>query len=214
MLAKILLVDKSGSLQGNPIEELNQGLMEFAKAMNEDVRVRNSADVCIISFDSDIYLEADFCPAAAYHALHLTAGGGCALNHAIETCLNVIEERQKWYREARMSYYRPFLFVLTAGAPTDSSYERIVSDRLRRGIGNRKVVFVPVGIGPDTDTAKIQSYYPADAAVKPVLKADAGNFKKAFEWQGIKRGLFYNAGASADREAEFPNDPSVTVIDI
>ena len=57
-IAAVILVDISGSMQGAPINELNQGLIEFGNALQ----------VCIISFNSSVQTEMSFRPAAEYEA--------------------------------------------------------------------------------------------------------------------------------------------------
>ena len=47
-VAVIILVDISGSMSGKPIEELNQGLIEFRKALEED-SLAMGKPACILS---------------------------------------------------------------------------------------------------------------------------------------------------------------------
>lgn len=124
----------------------------------------------------------EFCPAAQYQAPTLSAGGGTSLNEAIEAGLDAIENRKALYKSHGISYYRPWLFVLTDGAPTDGYKEGMTMSRLKNAIESKKVVYMPMGIGANADTKKLQEYYPEATKAKIVLKADANHFKEAFVW--------------------------------
>lgn len=67
-IACVLLVDISGSMSGQPMEELNRGLQEFAQALQEDDKAYGCADVCVISFASQVRTVVPFCAAADYQA--------------------------------------------------------------------------------------------------------------------------------------------------
>lgn len=66
-IACVLLVDTSGSMSDkNAIEELNQGLREFAQALQSDSKAYGCADICVISFNSEVTEVIPFCPAASF----------------------------------------------------------------------------------------------------------------------------------------------------
>lgn len=178
----VILVDVSGSMTGNPIAELNQGLIEFGQALQEDSLALGRAEVCVIAFNSDVRTEMGFRPATEYQAPELIAGGGTSLNAAIEAGLDAIEERKTVYKSQGISYYRPWLFVLTDGAPTDTYKEETVMPRLQQAIEGKKVVYMPMGVGEAADIRKLQEYYPDSVQAKVVLKAAKNDFKEAFVW--------------------------------
>ena len=122
-IACVLLVDTSGSMAGASINELNQGLLEFGNALDQDEHARGVADVCVISFNSNVETVVPFCPAANYSAPTLSAGGLTSMNEAVIAGLDAIEERKQLYRQLGCSYYRPWMFLLTDGEPTDQNME-------------------------------------------------------------------------------------------
>ena len=75
-VAAILLVDKSGSMCGAPIAELNQGLVEFGQALQEDQLALGRADISVISFDSSVHIKVGFRPGSEHQAPSLSADGG------------------------------------------------------------------------------------------------------------------------------------------
>lgn len=180
-LACVLLVDLSSSMVGQPIKELNDGLAAFGDALKSDSFAQGRLDVCVISFNDNVQTELDFCPASEYIAPKLRASGLSVMNKAIEAGLDAIEMRKTKYIDIGISWYRPWLLLLSDGSPTDTDIEERTKKRLQDAIRKRKVMFMPMGIGSNADNAKLQSYYPADA-VGPVLKATFDNFKEAFVW--------------------------------
>ena len=89
-IACVLLVDVSGSMSGDAINELNEGLRVFGEALKSDSKAYGCADVCVISFGSAVEQVVPFCPAAEYVAPVLTAGGLTVLNEAVITGLDMI----------------------------------------------------------------------------------------------------------------------------
>lgn len=180
-LSCIILADCSGSMSGAPIAELNQGLVEFGKALQADSLAQGRVDVCVMSFADGVKTELGFRSAEDYQAPTLTAGGLTAFNEAVNTALDQLEARKEEYRQLGTTYNRPWLFVLTDGYPTDDHLEADTRDRLQNYISNKKVNYIPMGIG-SANIPHLQSYYPESAPQKAVLKATQNNFKDAFLW--------------------------------
>ncbi len=183
-VACVLCVDVSGSMSGEPIEELNQGLIEFGEALQADALAYGRVEVAIVKFSNNAEVELSMIPARQYQAPKLKAGGMTSMNAAIDLGLDIIDDRKKQYRALGVSYYRPWLFVLTDGYPTDKENAYTVRTRLQDEIRNKKVIYMPMGIGSGADKATLQSYYPdeLEQGKKIVLKATQNHFKDAFTW--------------------------------
>ena len=204
----VIALDCSGSMSGTPIAELNNGLLEFGKALSEDPLALGRAEVCVIAFNTSVWTELSFRPASQYKAPVLSAGGSTSLNGAIHTALDAIEKRKKEYRKQGISYYRPWLFLLTDGRPTDTIKEAFAKKRLQNAIANKGVVYIPMGIGAGADKNKLQEYYPPDAASRPVLTANASSFKEAFVWLSNSVSVVSHSDPSVSEEVALPATPS------
>jgi uncharacterized protein YegL len=134
-----------------------------------------------MSFADGVKTELGFRSAEDYQAPTLTAGGLTAFNEAVNTALDQLEARKEEYRQLGTTYNRPWLFVLTDGYPTDDHLEADTRDRLQNYISNKKVNYIPMGIG-SANIPHLQSYYPDSAPQKTVLKATQNDFKDAFLW--------------------------------
>ena len=157
-IACVLLVDVSGSMSGDAIQELNEGLRVFGEALKSDSKAYGCADVCVVSFGSKVEQVVPFCPAAEYVAPVLTAGGLTAMNEAVITGLDMIELRKQEYKDVGVDYWRPWVFLLTDGVPTDNELYQDAQQRLQDALNNKKINFFPMGIGSGADTQTLKKY--------------------------------------------------------
>lgn len=183
-LAAAVVVDRSISMMGHKIEELNNGLKALEKALKEDPLACGRVEICVISFGSTVEIEQEFRPVSQFVAPELAPDGLTAMNEAVDTALDKLEERKWLYREHGIDYYCSWLFLLTDGRASDSEREEAVTERLRNAIKNRKVVYMPMGIGENADLEKLRAYYPPEEKSKILLKAEGDYFKEAFVWLG------------------------------
>lgn len=209
-----LVVDRSISMMGRPIEELNAGLKAFGDALQEDPLTSGRAEITVISFGSTVKTEMEFRLATDYQAIELTVDGLTALNEAIDTALDVLEARKKLYKENGVMYYRPWLFVLTDGATSDYEKESTVKQRLRDYIECGKVSYFPMGIGESARIDKLRDYYPENSMSKPVLKANVPYFKDVFAWVSDIISAVTNSNPSVDGEETLPPIPTTITVDL
>ena len=85
----ILLLDTSASMNGSPIEALNQGLQSFQNDIGQDDLARRRVEVAIVTFgNGGVQVIQEFVTAGQFHAPTLSAGSvtpmGAAINQAID----------------------------------------------------------------------------------------------------------------------------------
>lgn len=211
-IACALVVDTSGSMSyGRAMDELNEGLRAFGEALKEDAKASGCADVCIIQFSTDVKIIAPFSSAQNYAAPQLFAGGLTAMNEAIITALDAIEQRKQEYRAIGVDYWRPWLFLLTDGIPTDTEFEGDARLRLSEAVNNRKINFFPMGIGDQADIGLLRSYTAGGKGI--VLKADKNNFKEAFVW--LSKSIVVSSNATlSDTDVSLPTVPNSIILDL
>lgn len=209
-IACVLLVDTSGSMNPNAIEELNQGLQEFGAALQSDSKAWGCADVCVISFNSEVTEVVPFCPAASFQPPRLTAGGLTAMNEAIITGLDAIEMRKNEYKAIGVDYWRPWIFLLTDGIPTDDrEFETPALDRLHDALNRKKINFFPMGIGNGANIPLLKKYTKDGQGM--VLKASKENFREAFLWLSSSMSAASNSNPSAATVQLDPLPNSITI---
>lgn len=203
-IAAAVAVDRSISMMGRPIREVNEGLKLLGEALKEDELASGRADITVISFGNTAETEMGFRPAASYQAPELTTDGLTALNEAIDKALDALEARTREYRNSGIKYYRPWLFVLTDGKASDEEKESAVRARLRECIEKGKVNFFPMGIGEAADLEKLRSYYPENAESKLVLSADKKTFRQCFVWISQSMLVISNSNSEIGGEISLP----------
>lgn len=208
-IACVLLVDTSGSMNGGAIDELNEGLRAFGSALQSDSKAYGCADVCVISFSTTVEQVVPFCPAGDYVPPVLTAGGLTSMNEAIITGLDVLEMRKQEYRDVGVDYWRPWIFLLTDGVPTDDEFYQDAQQRLQEALNNKKINFFPMGIGDGADTQTLRNYTKNGAG--PVLKASKEHFREAFVWLSSSMSVVSRSDPSMTQVTMEPIPRTITI---
>ncbi len=172
----ILLLDCSGSMQsGNAIKELNNGLYSFQQQLRDDELASKRVEVTVIKFDSNVEILNEFETAENFVLHELTASGMTSMGQAIEQAVNMLEQRKRLYKANGISYYRPWIFLLTDGAPTDD-WDNAV-DLVHEGEHNKQFAFFAVGVGHDVNMDILRQI-----SVRQPLKLVGLKFTELFQW--------------------------------
>lgn len=175
----ILLLDASGSMSGKPIFELNQGLKIFKASVMEDMLASLRVEVAVMTFNSNVEVIQNFVTIDNFTPKELITSGATHMGEGINKALDLLEERKAQYRANDIPYYRPWLFLITDGYPTDSisTWENAVT-RVRQAEAQRKLLFFAVGV-ENADLDKLKEISPIE---RPPQKLKHLNFQSLFEW--------------------------------
>ena len=116
----VLLLDRSYSMEGEKIRRLNAGFEVFRQDIQRNPVASQSVDLCVISF-GPVKLERDFAALSENETMQLKASGATPLRQALELAMLKVTERKQSYQQHGISYYRPWIFLLTDGEPTDDA---------------------------------------------------------------------------------------------
>jgi uncharacterized protein YegL len=169
----VILIDKSDSMQGGAIRELNEGMAAFASDLATDPLAAKRVELAVVSF-GPVEVSSSFHTAHHFIAPELVAYGHTPMGEAIELGLDLLEERKDHYKRHHIPYYRPWVFLITDGAPSDNIY--IASEKIRFGEMNRAFSFFAVGVD-GADMAAL-----ARLSVRAPLRLKELRFRDMFLW--------------------------------
>lgn len=148
----LLLLDVSSSMTGRPIDELNAGLIHFKDELSADPLASKRVQIGVVTF-GPVATATDFVDAGQWSAPTLTPKGNTPMGAAIEHGLQMIESQKSVYRSNGVPFYRPWVFLITDGGPTDS-WQRAAA-LVHEGEANKKFKFFAVGVeGANFDVLK------------------------------------------------------------
>jgi uncharacterized protein YegL len=106
----------------------------------------------------------------------LDANGETPLGEAVSRALALLRERKEIYKQNGLDYFRPWIFAITDGRPTDRGWEA-VAEQVRQEEARKGVVFYGVGVeGADLETLGRFS------SSRPALMLKGLAFNELFTW--------------------------------
>jgi uncharacterized protein YegL len=169
----LLLLDTSGSMQGRPIQELNSGLVTFKDELMADSLAAKRVEVATVTF-GPVQVVNDFQGTAYYTPPHLATTGDTPMGAAITTGLELVRQRKDVYRQNGITFYRPWIFLITDGAPTDS-YQHAAA-AVRQGETEKAFSFFAVGV-EGANLEILNQISPRGA-----LSLNGLRFRELFQW--------------------------------
>jgi len=171
----VLLLDTSGSMTGAPIAELNAGLKTLKEELSKDELAAARVEVAIVTF-GPVSLTQDFITANQFEPPTLFASGDTPTGAAIHFALDKIEERKKVYRSNGVDYFRPWVFLITDGAPNAGDAWEAAAARVHQAEAGKKVAFFAVGV----ENANMDIL--AKITPRTALRLKGLNFREMFVW--------------------------------
>lgn len=180
--ATVLVLDTSGSMAGDKIRQLNDAIRFFQEDVASDDLARKRVELALLSFGGEVKLEHGFGSVEDLAAPTLQADGGTPMGAAILRAIELVTERKAEYRAVGTDYFRPWVFLITDGQPTDMSpgdetWQKAV-EAVHGGERRGEFLFFGVGVEP-ADMHALQDICPPG---RPPLKLRPGHFKEMFAW--------------------------------
>lgn len=170
----VLLLDVSGSMSGRPLAELNAGLTVFKDELAADTLAMKRVEVAMVTF-GPTKVEMPFTSASSFYPPTLTAQGDTPMGSAIMKALELVKERKAEYKLNGISYYRPWVFLITDGGPTDAW--QAAAAAVREGEASKQFAFFAIGVeGANMDVLKQIS------SAREPLSLSGLKFRELFTW--------------------------------
>lgn len=204
-MACLLLLDTSSSMEGSAINELNKGINRFKKEVCKDEQTCGILDISIVSFNNSPEVIQDWVPIRNMNTIKLEAGGGTFMSPATLLAVDMVRERSRTYRELGTEPYKPWIIMISDGAPLDNIEEasNIVKDSEEKG----KLKFFSLGVdGYDPVTMK-------KFAGEKTLALKDKDFTSFFNW--VNKSMKAVSQSSPGERVNMPQVPSnVSVLSI
>ena len=175
----VLLLDTSSSMAGEPIRELREGCQQFLQEILSDPTASMSVDLEIITFSSRANLVVPFSPVTSIsiNSKDFSADGYTSMGEALSLAMKELYFRRRTYRKFGLLSYKPWVVLMTDGAPNDDWVEPASNMKLLAEQG--KIQYLGIEIGDCCDHETMCEILPSDPGP---IKLKGLRFKEFFKW--------------------------------
>ena len=176
-----LLLDTSGSMSGEPIEAVKNGVQIMISALRQDPQAIETAYISIITFGTTAQQIVPLTDVASFQMVDIRASGVTALGDALRLVSQRIDAEVQRTTMSQKGDWKPLVFIMTDGVPTDDWQAGLAEFK------QRKVSFtVACAAGKDANTGVLKqitdNVFALDAA-------DTHSISKFFLWVSASIGV-------------------------
>ncbi len=172
-----ILADRSGSMDGEPIVAVNQGMGFLKSELESDPRAVDMAWVSVISFGGDATLDVPLTEVMAFYPPTLYANGSTPLGAALRLLNQSIDNDLTLATAQHTGDYKPLVFLFTDGEPTDE-WQGPAQEVKHRATAKTANI-IAIGCGPQVNESTLRQI---SESVLMMDKVTPGNFKALFQW--------------------------------
>jgi uncharacterized protein YegL len=199
-----LLLDTSGSMTGEPIEAVKNGVQIMISSLRQNPQAIETAFLSVITFDSVAQQIIPLTDLASFQMVDLKATGVTALGDALRLVSHKIDTEVAKTTTEQKGDWKPLVFIMTDGIPTDDYQSAITEFR------TKKVAFtVACAAGPGADI-KILKLITDN--VMTLENADNASIGKFFQWVtasiGVSSTKVEDSGVELNNFKDLPPPPS------
>ena len=199
-----LVLDTSGSMNGEPIEAVKNGVQIMISSLRQDPQAIETAFLSVITFNSQAQQVIPLTDLSSLQMVDLVATGTTALGDALSVTAKCISNDVAKTTAETKGDWRPLVFIMTDGVPTDDWQKGLAEfNQQKKGV----VVACAAGSGADTTVLK-----QITENVVSLDTADSGSIKQFFAWVtasiGVSSEKVEGAGQDVSGFNELPPPPS------
>lgn len=199
-----LLLDTSGSMNGEPIEAVKNGVQVMTASLRTNPQAIETAYISVITFDSVVKQIIPLTDLASFQMAEIKAFGTTSLGEALKVVSRCIDNEVTRTTTEQKGDWKPLVFIMTDGVPTDNWQDGLNEFRKRK---TAFVVACAAGNKADTNVLKQVT----DNVVR-LDTADAHSIGKFFAWVSASIGVSSTRVEDSGKEVtglnELPPPPS------
>src|SRR4029453_12351814 len=156
-----------------PNNKKNKCLKAFPDVPVADPLASKRVEVACITF-GPVHVATEFETAGVFQPPWLRALGETPMGAAIKSGVELVRLRKEAYRSNGIAFYRPWIFLITDGAPTDSWSDAAL--KVKDGEASKAFAFFAVGVkGANMEILQ-------KISVREPLKLKGLHFRGLFQW--------------------------------
>lgn len=169
-----LVLDTSGSMTGEPIEAVKNGVQVLISTLRQDPYALETAFLSVITFDTTARQVVPLSELSMFQMPNIQATGTTAMGEALSLLANKVGTEVAKSTADVKGDWKPLVFIMTDGEPTDDWQKGLVEfQKQRYGM----VVACAAGSGANTSVLK----QIAEVVVQ-LDTADGSTIKAFFKW--------------------------------
>jgi len=169
-----LLLDVSGSMHGEPLEAVKNGLDILTQTLRQDPYALETAYLSVITFANNAQQAVPLTEINDFQVPELEARGQTRLGEALELLAQRVDAEVSKTGPEKKGDWKPLVFIMSDGAPTDS-LDRGIKELSKRKFG----MIVACAAGADADVITLKRITDNVARLDNL---DAESIKAFFKW--------------------------------
>jgi uncharacterized protein YegL len=199
-----LLLDTSGSMNGEPIEAVKNGVQVMISSLRQNPQAIETAFISVITFDSSAQQLIPLTDLASFQMVDIRATGTTALGEALKLVAYKMGTEVAKTTTEQKGDWKPLVFIMTDGIPTDDWQSGLAEFKKHK---TAFTVACAAGSGADTKILK-----QITDNVVSLDTADSQSIAKFFQWVTASIGVTSTKVEDSGKEVtglnELPPPPS------
>lgn len=204
-----LVLDVSGSMHGEPIEAVRNGMQMLVSTLRTDPYALETAFLSVVTFDEKARQAVPLTELMAFQPPNIEAGSTTSLGDALKVVKECIEREVKKTTAEEKGDWKPLVFIMTDGQPTDD-WEKGLNEFRKVKTG----MVIACAAGPQADTKILKQI---TEVVVSLDTADSSTIGAFFKWvsasiQTSSKKVDLTKAESSELSELPPPPPQITLV--
>lgn len=206
-----LLLDTSGSMTGEPIEQVKNGMQMLVSSLRQNPHALEVAYLSVITFDTKATEVVPLTELTAFQVPQITAKGGTSLGAALTLVADSAKANVVKTTAEKKGDWRPLVFIMTDGQPTDdpADWQRALARFKQEKWG------VVVGCAVNNADVNVLKEIAGEERVVKLDTADSGSMAAFFQWVSASVSVssqLVDKGATGPGDDAMPPPPPALLV--